>query len=568
MFNALSVAGFGGSIANAFSPDSKVLGQSAASTRETVKKLDDIASPLQQMTNFFASIDNGIVKLVDFAKRSLVNEEGQNRISAMIAKIMGKDLELEEKQARLEAQKSRDANIKGEDTDTAVAKEETRSSFLDDLKKSFEDIFNQRTIGDLAKILLLASGAFALAKLSDKFQKLLVPVLDFIRNTLIPNLQELNKDILDSPTGYLGIGGAVLAVQAALRGFSRGIRDAFVGKRGLVARLRLLRMNVRKLIPSTAFFASIGNFIKRFTSPFKTFGAFIGRFARTVGPAITKMIKLLPGLGIVSTFAKALGPIGIAIQVIVGAFMGVSRFIESWKEDGNLINAVAAGLGGVYDGIIAATLNFLSDVAGFIIKKIGFKEFGQKIQNLDFSIDGLKKAYNSVITTVRGKLIELQNKVKSIANSVMEFFGIDKKFEMTELPPLGNVDTVENIEKQAAETGMTEQEIVAANMRADNKLIAAAEKVKAMNEESPVVTATTIQDNKPVLVEKNEMLKTVATNRTIMDNKPTVIVQDNKVVKGGDTVSNTSVSHTPINVEHRDNTSRALNFYMFGNAHA
>ena len=107
---------------------------------------------------------------------------------------------------------------------TKAAKEETRSSFLDDLKKSFEDIFNQRTISDLGKILLLASGAFALAKLSDKFQKLLVPVLDFIRNTLIPNLQELNKDILDSPTGYLGIGGAVLAVQAALKGFGKNIR--------------------------------------------------------------------------------------------------------------------------------------------------------------------------------------------------------------------------------------------------------------------------------------------------------------------------------------------------------
>ena len=184
MFNALSVAGFGGGVANAFSPDSKVLGQSAASARETVKKLDDISSPLQQMVNFFASIDNGIVKLVDFAKRSLVNEEGQNRISAMIAKIMGKDLELEKKQAQLDAQKSRDANIKGEDTDTKTAKEETRSSFLDDLKKSFEDIFSQRTIGELGKILLLASGAFALAKLSEKFQKLLVPVLDFIKNTL------------------------------------------------------------------------------------------------------------------------------------------------------------------------------------------------------------------------------------------------------------------------------------------------------------------------------------------------------------------------------------------------
>ena len=563
MLGELSVAGFGGGLANAFSPDSKVLGESAAPARETVKKLDDIASPLQQMVNFFASIDNGIVRLVDFAKRSLVNEEGQNRISAMIAKIMGQDLELEKKQAQLEAQKSRDANIRGEDTDTAAAKEETRSSFLDDLKKSFEDIFSQRTIGELGKILLLATGAFALAKLSDKFAKLLVPVLDFIRNNLIPNLQELNKDILDSPTGYLGIGGAVLAVQAALRGFSRGIRDAFVGKRGIVTRLRLLRMNIRKLIPSTAFFTSIGNFIKRFTDPFRRFGLFIARFAKTVGPKITAMLKLLPGLGLVSTFAKALGPIGIAIQVIVAAFTGVSRFIESWKAEGDLLKAIGAALGGVYDAIIGATMNLLADFAGFIFKKLGFEKFGQRLQDLDFSFDGIKKAYNSVINTVKGKLIELQNKVKSIANSVMKFFGIEKRFEMTELPPLGDVDTVEKMEKEAAKTGMTEQEVIAANQRADNKLIAMAEKVKATTGESPVLTTSTIQDNKPVLVEKSEILKTVAANKTIQDNKPTVIVQDNKVVKGGDTISNTSVSHTPIRVEHTDNTSRALNQYMF-----
>ena len=563
MLGELSVAGFGGGLANAFSPDSKVLGESAAPARETVKKLDDIASPLQQMVNFFASIDNGIVRLVDFAKRSLVNEEGQNRISAMIAKIMGQDLELEKKQAQLEAQKSRDANIRGEDTDTAAAKEETRSSFLDDLKKSFEDIFSQRTIGELGKILLLATGAFALAKLSDKFAKLLVPVLDFIRNNLIPNLQELNKDILDSPTGYLGIGGAVLAVQAALRGFSRGIRDAFVGKRGIVTRLRLLRMNIRKLIPSTAFFTSIGNFIKRFTDPFRRFGLFIARFAKTVGPKITAMLKLLPGLGLVSTFAKALGPIGIAIQVIVAAFTGVSRFIESWKAEGDLLKAIGAALGGVYDAIIGATMNLLADFAGFIFKKLGFEKFGQRLQDLDFSFDGIKKAYNSVINTVKGKLIELQNKVKSIANSVMKFFGIEKRFEMTELPPLGDVDTVEKMEKEAAKTGMTEQEVIAANQRADNKLIAMAEKVKATTGESPVLTTSTIQDNKPVLVEKSEVLKTIAANKTIQDNKPTVIVQDNKVVKGGDTISNTSVSHTPIRVEHTDNTSRALNQYMF-----
>ena len=563
MLGELSVAGFGGGLANAFSPDSKVLGESAAPARETVKKLDDIASPLQQMVNFFASIDNGIVKLVDFAKKSLVNEQGQNRISAMIAKIMGKDLELEKKQAQLDAQKSRDANIKGEDTDTAAAKEETRSSFLDDLKQSFEDIFSQRTIGELGKILLLASGAFALAKLSDKFAKLLVPVLDFIRNNLIPNLQELNKDILDSPTGYLGVGGAVLAVQAALKSFGRNLRNAFIGKGGVVEKLRNAGTNLKGIFFPEEFFGKFNDFVKKLTDPFRRFGLFLARFAKTVGPKIAAMLKLLPGLGLVSTFAKALGPIGIAIQVIVAAFVGVSRFIESWKEDGNLIKAVGAALGGVYDAIIGASMNFLADVAGFILKKIGLKDFGEKVQSLDFTFDGLKKAYNSVIRTVKGKLIELQNKVKSIANSVMEFFGIDKKFEMTELPPLGDVNEVEKIEKKAVETGMTEQEVIAANQRADNKLIAMAEKVKATTGESPVLTTSTIQDNKPVLVEKSEILKTVAANKTIQDNKPTVIVQDNKVVKGGDTISNTSVSHTPIRVEHTDNTSRALNQYMF-----
>ena len=568
MLGELSVAGFGGGLANAFSPDSKVLGESAAPARETVKKLDDIASPLQQMVNFFASIDNGIVRLVDFAKRSLVNEEGQNRISAMIAKIMGQDLELEKKQAQLDAQKSRDANIRGEDTDTAAAKEETRSSFLDDLKKSFEDIFSQRTIGELGKILLLATGAFALAKLSDKFAKLLVPVLDFIRNTLIPNFEQLNKDILDSPTGYLGVGGAVLAVQAALKAFGKRLRNAFIGKGGVVEKLRNAGTKLKGIFFPEEFFGKFNDFVKRLTDPFRRFGLFLARFAKTVGPKIAQMIKLLPGLGIVSTFAKALGPIGLAIQVIVAAFVGVSRFIESWKEDGNLLKAVGAFLGGAYDAIIGASMNFIADITGFILKKIGFENFGQKVMDLDFTFAGLKKAYNTVIRTVRGKLIELQNKVKSIANSVMEFFGIDKKFEMTELPPLGDVNEVEKIEKKAVETGMTEQEIIAANMRADNKIIAVAEKVKATTDDSPVLTTSTIQDNKPVLVEKSEVLKTIAANRTIQDNKPTIIVQDNKVVKGGDTVSNNSITHTPIRVEHTDNTSRALNFYIFGNAHA
>ena len=62
MFNSLSVAGFGGGVANAFSPDSKVLGQSAASARETVKKLDDIS--MKNTWDYVTDMYEGVINEV------------------------------------------------------------------------------------------------------------------------------------------------------------------------------------------------------------------------------------------------------------------------------------------------------------------------------------------------------------------------------------------------------------------------------------------------------------------------------------------------------------------------
>ena len=48
--------------------------------------------------------------------------------------------------------------------------------------------------------------------------------------------------------------------------------------------------------------------------------------------------------------------------------------------------------------------------------------------------------------------------------------------------------------------------------------------------------------------------------------KPNVVMLDNKVIKGGDTVANTNISQTPMRIENTETTARALNHYLYGTA--
>ena len=51
-----------------FKSESKALGGSQKIVKEVVKQ--EISSPLQDMSNFFAGIDKSLINLVDFAKKS------------------------------------------------------------------------------------------------------------------------------------------------------------------------------------------------------------------------------------------------------------------------------------------------------------------------------------------------------------------------------------------------------------------------------------------------------------------------------------------------------------------
>ena len=67
MFNAQP---FAAGIGSSFNADSVAL-SSDRTSRDTVKILNEVKSPLIQMSEFFSGIDSGIIKLVEIAKKSL-----------------------------------------------------------------------------------------------------------------------------------------------------------------------------------------------------------------------------------------------------------------------------------------------------------------------------------------------------------------------------------------------------------------------------------------------------------------------------------------------------------------
>ena len=99
---------------SSFTSESKAL---ASPANETVKAIEEVKSPLIEMSEFFAGIDSGIIKLVNIAKQSLGLDKESLRLESQIADIMASDLALEEKEKLAADLRGRDANLAGEDTD-------------------------------------------------------------------------------------------------------------------------------------------------------------------------------------------------------------------------------------------------------------------------------------------------------------------------------------------------------------------------------------------------------------------------------------------------------------------
>ena len=117
-----------------FKSDSKALGSSVSTAKNVQKVIKaEVSSPLEDMSNFFASIDKNI--------RNVATKIGeQTGITQLMAKIMGKDLELSEKEALSNRRKKQGSNIDKAKSKQQEEKGPMGAGILASLKDAFENL--------------------------------------------------------------------------------------------------------------------------------------------------------------------------------------------------------------------------------------------------------------------------------------------------------------------------------------------------------------------------------------------------------------------------------------------
>jgi len=390
----------------------------ATSSKGMMKVAADMKSPLDGMVSFFTSINDNIKKVAT----SVGETTG---ISKVMAKIMGEDLKITKKQDQDDKKNKSIKSAKGKvDSKDVVPFGE---GILASLKDAFNNIIPKESIGELGKILLLATGAAILIKLASKFQNLLAPVLKFFFETLIPGFQELNAAIMSSPTGYLGVGGLVVGTQLAVAAYGGKVSTFFTNIK-TAATSNLLKfgkmmnpfVNFAKPKEAKAFASAF----QRITGPLSRLGTFISNLAKTVGGGAKTILKLIPMVSKFATFGKSfirfLGPVGLVIQAFVGLFSGITRAISTFKAGGSIFAVIGSFFSGIFDALIGSVVNLLADVLGFIVKKLGFEKLGQMIQNIDFTTEGIGKAIVFVIDKIKNAFDAFVDMLKGAANFVIK----------------------------------------------------------------------------------------------------------------------------------------------------
>ena len=529
-----------------FKSDSKALSKVSDNSKGMLKVAAELKSPLDGMVSFFSSIDKNIKEVA-----SKIGE--QTGISRLMAKIMGKDLKLEEESA---ARDKKGRSLKGAKSEVSgkdVAP--LGEGILASLKDAFDNIIPKQSIGELGKILLLATGALLLVKLATKFQNLIAPVLKFFFETLIPGFQELNATIMSSPTGYLGVGGLVVSTTLLVQTYGTRVRTFFSG---IGTRITGALKAFKTMMFPTGYFKTVTTGFSKITAPLLRVGRFIANLAKTIGSGVAPLLKALPGVGAIGNFGKLfvrfLGPVGLIIQAFVGLFTGIKDAIAEFKESGSILGAIGAFFGGVFDAIIGSTLNLLSDILGFVVKKLGFEGLGEFISNLDFTTDGIMNGITFVIDKIKGFFIGIQDGFYTFINGAIKLYN---KIPFVEDIPLLETKAMREGEKGSEGTNMAE------TMALKNRAAAEGDAVRLEKITSTNVTSIndTTTEKFDVKAENAKILKAeqakLAEQQAAMRNFQNINAVNNST--GATTVNQTQVhSSGEPSTEHSDLTAKHL----------
>ena len=215
--------------------------------------------------------------------------------------------------------------------------------------------------------------------------------------------------------GDKGLMGALAAILGGVIGTIAGIFSGwfkalkFVFNRGFIKTLSSTFANFFKGL-KTSFkggalakgFAKIGNF-------FKSIGSFFGRIFKVFG-TIFGFIKNV--VTIAGKVAAVVSKIFAPLLILFGIFETIKGFISGFVEsEGSLFDKILGGLQGAITGLldflIAAPLNLVKGIIGWIAGALGFDGVKEKLESFDFSFGGIIAAVFDVIKFVAGIALKI-----------------------------------------------------------------------------------------------------------------------------------------------------------------
>jgi len=149
-------------------------------------------------------------------------------------------------------------------------------------------------------------------------------------------------------------------------------------------------------------FAKIGNF-------FKSIGSFFGRVFKIFGTIFGFFKNVVTIAGKV---AAVVSKIFYPLLLLLGLFETIKGFISGFTEtEGSLFDKILGGLQGAITGLldflIAAPLNLVKNIIGWIAGALGFDGVKEKLENFDFSFGGIISAVFGVIKFVAGIALKI-----------------------------------------------------------------------------------------------------------------------------------------------------------------
>jgi hypothetical protein len=233
---------------------------------------------------------------------------------------------------------------------------------------------------------------------------------------LIPGLKDLNNNV----ESWVGLGGLTkLGLMASILGnlvkFANAIVRFVLSPLKLLGKLSIFQ-KIGGLIDKVrdAYLAfSFTGFFDKLKGFFSTIGRFLTRVSSSIAGFFSGVSKLT-GLSLIFRIgALFLRFIAWPLQIIIGLYGGITAALKKFNEGGTAKDIVLAFTVGVYDILVGATLNLLTDLLGWVAKKLGFEQFGQSLQDLDFSFDSIKTGMTNLKNSISDYFFNLLQRAKS-----------------------------------------------------------------------------------------------------------------------------------------------------------